>query len=152
MKMTEVPVEVEWKMQHYVFIESVGPFEQTAQKAWEKLHPLLPELAVSRKLLAFTSLFRVEPEMIYRAGVFVDKPPQSLPKELKYEMLEGGKYTKYILTGAYANLPDAWGKVFGSLSGSGISVRDDFFIENYANDPKVTPEEKLVTELMIPSI
>jgi effector-binding domain-containing protein len=29
-------------------------------------------------------------------------------------------------------------------------IRPAFAIENYPNDPKVTPEEKLITEILIP--
>ncbi len=32
-----------------------------------------------------------------------------------------------------------------------IPVRDDFFIEHYLNDPKVTAPEKLQTEISIPA-
>jgi len=30
-------------------------------------------------------------------------------------------------------------------------VRPDFAIENYANDPNVTPAEKLISEILIPT-
>jgi effector-binding domain-containing protein len=29
-------------------------------------------------------------------------------------------------------------------------VRDDFAIENYMNDPRVTPEDQLITHILIP--
>jgi effector-binding domain-containing protein len=32
-----------------------------------------------------------------------------------------------------------------------IQLRDDFAIENYVNDPDSTPEDKLVTEILIPT-
>jgi DNA gyrase inhibitor GyrI len=32
-----------------------------------------------------------------------------------------------------------------------IQVRDDFFIENYANDPRTTPEAELITQILIPT-
>jgi hypothetical protein len=32
-----------------------------------------------------------------------------------------------------------------------IPVRDDFYLENYVNDPKTTPEAQLVTEILIPT-
>jgi effector-binding domain-containing protein len=32
-----------------------------------------------------------------------------------------------------------------------IHLRDDFAIENYTNDPKTTPEEQLVTEILVPT-
>jgi effector-binding domain-containing protein len=31
-------------------------------------------------------------------------------------------------------------------------MRDDFAIENYVNDPRVTPPEQLITHIMIPIV
>ena len=33
-----------------------------------------------------------------------------------------------------------------------ILLRDDWNIENYVNDPWVTPEDQLVTEILFPSV
>jgi len=33
-----------------------------------------------------------------------------------------------------------------------IDVRDDFAIENYVNDPRVTPPGQLITQIMIPAV
>jgi len=33
-----------------------------------------------------------------------------------------------------------------------IQVRDDFNIENYVNDPKTTPEDQLITEILVPTV
>jgi hypothetical protein len=33
-----------------------------------------------------------------------------------------------------------------------IQLRDDYSIENYANDPDKTPESELITEIMIPIV
>jgi DNA gyrase inhibitor GyrI len=41
--------------------------------------------------------------------------------------------------------------VWNAVSEKGISVRDDFAIENYTNDPRVTPEDRLITEIMVPT-
>jgi effector-binding domain-containing protein len=30
-------------------------------------------------------------------------------------------------------------------------VRDDFAIENYMNDPRATPEDQLITHILIPT-
>ncbi len=38
MNLTEDPELVTWPATHYVFIEKIGPFQKTAQQAWQELH------------------------------------------------------------------------------------------------------------------
>jgi effector-binding domain-containing protein len=33
-----------------------------------------------------------------------------------------------------------------------LPVRDDYFLENYVNDPRTTPPEQLVTEILVPTL
>jgi hypothetical protein len=33
-----------------------------------------------------------------------------------------------------------------------LPLRDDYFLENYVNDPRSTPEDQLITEILVPSI
>jgi DNA gyrase inhibitor GyrI len=63
----------------------------------------------------------------------------------------GGKYSRFVLTGAYSHLPEASGRVWSIVAEKQIQVRDDFAVENYLSDPKTTPEEKLITEILIPT-
>jgi len=49
-------------------------------------------------------------------------------------------------------LPEASGRVFEMVEEKKIQMRDDFCIENYANDPRTTPEEQLITEILIPTV
>ena len=35
MNLTEVPEIVTWPEMHYVFMEKIGPFQNTAQQAWQ---------------------------------------------------------------------------------------------------------------------
>ena len=32
-----------------------------------------------------------------------------------------------------------------------IPLRDDYCIENYANDPRTTPEDQLISEILVPT-
>jgi hypothetical protein len=47
--------------------------------------------------------------------------------------------------------PAAYGVVFGMVDDGKIRMRDDYCPENDATDPRVTPEDKNVTEILIPS-
>jgi effector-binding domain-containing protein len=97
------------------------------------------------------SLYKVGPK-IYRAGVSVAAEPKNLPENLRYEKFKGGKYSKFVLTGSYANLPQASGRVFEIVAEKKIQMRDDYCIENYTTDPRTTPEDQLVTEILIPTV
>lgn len=144
------PTETNFPETHYVFIEAIGPLHNIAPKAWQDLHNELNKLkGVSIK--GYMSLYKIQPQMIYRAGVVVDRKPENLPDCFSYTNFQGGKYDKFTLTGSYSQLPEACGKVLKLMSEMNIRVRrDDFYIENYVNDPRYTPEEKLVTEIMVP--
>ena len=63
----------------------------------------------------------------------------------------GGKYSRFVLTGPYANLGQATGRVMEIIAQTKLPVREDFFIENYVNDPKTTPEDQLMTEILAPT-
>ena len=97
------------------------------------------------------SLFKVGPK-IYRAGVSLAAESANLPEGLQYARFKGGKYSRFVLTGPYSDLPEACGRVFEIVSEKKIELRDDFCIENYVNDPKTTPEQQLVTEILIPTV
>jgi effector-binding domain-containing protein len=151
MKLTQEPEIVTWPETHYIFIEKVGPFQNTAPQAWQELHPLVPGISEHNKITGYMSLYKTGPK-IYRAGLAFASEPTNLPANLKYEKFKGGKYSRFVLTGSYANLPEACGRVFAIVAEKKIQMRDDYCIENYANDPRVTPEDQLVTEILIPTV
>jgi DNA gyrase inhibitor GyrI len=149
MKLTEVPEIVTWPETHYAYVEKIGPFQDTAPQAWQSLHQLMPAIMEQNKITGYTSLYKVAPK-IYRAGVSVGEEPANLPEGVQYMRFNGGKYSRFILTGAYSNLPQASGRVFEIVAERKIQLRDDYCIENYTNGPRTTPEDQLVTEILIP--
>jgi len=151
MNLTEKPDISNWPVTHYVFIEKIGPFQETAQKAWQTLHENISEISKHCQIVGSMSLYKMEPQMIYRAGVVVNLKPASLPKGFQYEKFEGGKYSRFILTGSYSNLPEACGRVFEIVEQLKIQERSGFYIDNYVNDPRTTPEDQLITEILIPT-
>ena len=149
--LTEEPNIVTWPETHYVFLEKIGPFQETAPQAWQSLHQAVAGISEHHKITGYTSLYKVEPK-IYRAGVSLAAERKNLPAGLKYEKFNGGKYSRFVLTGSYANLPEASGRVFETVARKKIQMRDDYCIENYTNDPRTTPEDELVTEILIPTV
>src|ERR1700738_720352 len=146
MNLTENPEIVTWPETHYVYIEKAGPFMQNAGAAWQAAHALAPELRKNNRITKYTSLYKIGPQ-IYRAGFGLDGPPVQLPEGFKYELFPAGKYSRFLLTGPYTQLPQASGRVWRLVEETGIKTRDDFAIENYLNDPTSTPEDQLMTEI-----
>jgi effector-binding domain-containing protein len=151
MNLTETPVIVTWPETYYVFLEKVGPFQTTAPAAWGAVPKLIPGISEHNKITGYMSLYKVGPK-IYRAGVSVAAAAQQLPEGLAYEKFKGGKYMKFVLTGPYSDLPQASGRVFEIVAEKKIQLRDDYCIENYTTDPRVTPVDKLVTEILVPTV
>lgn len=150
MNLSVEPELVQWPEMHYVFVEKVGPFMQNAGQAWQSAHKLSGELTKNNQIIGYMSLYKVGPK-VYRAGFALAAEPVNLPDGLSYEKFPGGQYSKFVLKGSYMQLPQASGQVWSMTEEKGIPVRDDFAIENYKNDPKTTPEEELVTEILIPT-
>lgn len=150
MNLTEVPELMIWPETDYVFVDKVGPFQFNAPQAWGQAHELLPPLMAHNQVTGYLSLYKVLPQ-IYRAGFALEGPPQKLPEGLKYERFNGGRYSRFVLTGPYDLLPKASARVFEIVAERGIAQRDDFCIEYYVTDPRVTPPENLMTEILIPT-
>ncbi len=149
MPLNETPETVQWPQTHYVFLEKVGPFMQNAPAAWGEVHKLVPAIAEYNQITGYMSLYKAGPQ-IYRAGLAIAAPPSSLPEGLQYEMFPGGKYSRFTLTGSYMQLGPATGRAFELAAQLALPLRDDFNIENYTNDPRTTPVDDLVTQILFP--
>lgn len=150
MNLTEQPEIVDWPPTHYVFVEKTGATPRIAPEAWQALHALAPPLREHNQVKGGMSLYRMNPN-VYRAGFVMDSEPVKLPQGLAYEKFAGEKYSRFVLTGPYSDLPAASGRVWEIVNRSGGMVRGDYAIEHYLNDPFSTPPEKLVTEILIPT-
>jgi DNA gyrase inhibitor GyrI len=139
----------DWPPTHYVYVERLGAFTETAPEAWGYMHGLVPELETHNRITGYLSLYNAESKQ-YRAGVSVDAPPAALPEGLSYVFLPGGAYRRFILSGPYDDLPEANSRVFETIEAEHIKLRDDFFIERYATDPRLTPPERSITEILVP--
>jgi DNA gyrase inhibitor GyrI len=134
---------------HFVFVEKVGPFEVNAPQAWQNAHALVPELVKRNEIVGFLSLYKREPQ-IYRAGFALAAAPVELPAGMGYEQFSGGKYVRFVLIGSYSNMPAASGRAWSDFEEKGFPARDAFAVEQYMNDPRVTPEDQLITHILIP--
>jgi AraC family transcriptional regulator len=141
---------------HFIFLERRGPFSETAPSAWEALFPTLGGQIDHKNITEVLGLGRIErtptgkETMIYQAGVTVGSAPDAPVKGLQYKKIESGKYARFVLTGPYSQIGVAFSKIFQTLAEQKVALREDFCIEKYLNDPQVTPEDQLMTELLIP--
>jgi hypothetical protein len=92
MNLTQEPEIVTWPETQYVFLEKIGPFQNTAPQAWQNLHQLISGISEHSKITGYLSLYKVQPK-IYRAGVSLAAEPVKLPAGLRYSKFEGGKYS-----------------------------------------------------------
>jgi len=150
MNLTQEPELVQWPETHYVFVEKIGPFSQTAPQAWQELHKHLPAVLEKNEITSHFSLYDMNSKT-YRAGVALSAPPVELPAGLAYEIFSGGKYSRLTYTGPYTGLPVVSGRAWEIAAEKQIPLRDGFAIENYVNDPATTPEEQLITEILFPT-
>ncbi len=134
---------------HYVFVERRGDIPENAPQAWGELHANLAAISAENTVTGYLSLYRMDDE-IYRAGVSVTAPPRQLPAGFRYEAFAGGKYRKWVLRGPYSQLGAATGQAIAAARELGLPLRDDYSIEHYVNDPRTTPEDELITEILFP--
>jgi AraC-like DNA-binding protein/DNA gyrase inhibitor GyrI len=140
---------------HYAFLEKQGPFAEVAPPLWDELHPLLKRMD-EREIREFLGVSGVdksapgEEAMIYQAGVALADRPDTLPPGMQQRSIPAGKYARFVLTGPYAHIGRAFSTIFKTLEEKKVTLRPEFCIENYVNDPKETPEDQLKTELLVP--
>jgi GyrI-like small molecule binding domain len=151
MNLTEVPEIITWPETHYVYVERVGPFQTNAPQAWQGLHTFVARIAEHNQITGYTSFYKVGPQ-VYRAGVSLAAAAERLPEGVQYTRFRGGKFSRFVLTGPYSDLPEASGRVQAIITQTGLPLRDDYFIENYRNDPRTTAPEQLITEILVPTV
>lgn len=157
MNLTSNPEMVTRPTTHYVFLQRQGPFAEIAPPTWEAMFPILADQIEQQDILEFLGLSGIdrtklgEDAMIYQAGVALRHPPAAPLKGLQYRKIEAGKYARFLLIGIYSHIWSAFDQVFKTLAEKKIALREEFCMENYLNDPKVTPEDQLQTEILIPA-
>lgn len=140
---------------HYLFLEKLGPFAEVAPPLWEELMPHLERIdqRTVREFLGVSGVDKSragEDAMIYQAGVALNHKPANIPAGLKEKSIKSGRYARFLLTGPYTQIWPAFDHIFKTLAEKKVALRPEYCIENYLNDPRVTPEDQLKTELLVP--
>jgi DNA gyrase inhibitor GyrI len=138
-----------------VYLEKLGPFSKTAPLAWKEFWSIAAGQLGQGKNSSMVGLSWIDETkagdaaFIYQAGVLLVEKPDRIPNGLQVRLLKEGKYARFLLTGAYSQLPIAYPFAFSILEKENVAVRKDFCLEKYLNSMD-TPEENLKTEILIP--
>lgn len=141
---------------HYVFLQKTGPYSEIAPATWGEFFRLQGGALRPEEIRGVLGLSTVDKDkngeeaMIYQAGFAVAARPAAVPKGLQYREIKAGKYARFLLTGPYSQMSAGFGQVFRNLSENSVALRGDYCVENYLNDPRNTPEEQLLTEILVP--
>jgi effector-binding domain-containing protein len=133
-----------------VFLEKTGHIPLIAQGAWQAVEKFAPQVGAAGQIAGACALYKCGPD-IYRAGYILTERPASVPDGLSYEEVPGGKYARFVLHGPYSQLPEATSTAFKLVAEKQLPLRDGFNIENYVTDPRTTPPEQSITELLFPA-
>jgi len=142
---------------HYVFLERRGPYSEVAPPTWNDFFARLDGQVEHNTIVEHLGLSGMdrkatgEDAMIYQAGVSLPTAPSSPIKGLQYRKIESGKYARFVLTGPYSHIWAAFTQIFKTVADKKLKLREEYCIENYLNDPKLTPEDELKTELLLPA-
>lgn len=149
MPLNEVPEEVHLPEAHYVHVQKTGPFQEVVYACWVEFMGKVSQLPSDVKVDSNFALYKPA-ESIYCAGAGVSAEPLSLPEGLAHLLFEGGKYCCFSHLGAYSDLSQSRDRVLELIKEQDIATREGFFVQRYANSPDSTPEEALVTHIMVP--
>ncbi|GHU48340.1 hypothetical protein FACS1894120_6740 [Clostridia bacterium] len=69
--------------------------------------------------------------------------------EIYASKIPGGKCVMATVKGSYSRIPEAWSKFFGDVIAGGLNIAGSPR-DHYLNDPSTTPEDDLITNIMIP--
>jgi DNA gyrase inhibitor GyrI len=149
LNLTHEPETVHFPASHYVYVERVGNIPANAPQAWKTVENFAAALMPRNQITGAIALYKTGPG-IYRAGFLLTAPPVDLPGGLTYQKIDGGRYARFTLTGSFTQLPEATSRAFAIVAEKNISLRDDFNIEQYVTDPRTTPADQNVTEILFP--
>ena len=151
MPLNEDTKEVEWAPTHYVCVKKIGSFDETAPACWGEFKAQVSAAVPPIKGLLNFTLYQTSPECVYCAGSSVESVPAELPVGFEYIHFIGGKYLQFTLTGSYSQFPEAMGRLFHLVKERNVAVRENaYFVEHYVNSPDTTPEEELLTYILVP--
>ncbi len=139
-----------------LFVEDEGLFEEIAPLVWQKFLSKITQSPYMEKATEFLGISYVEASDLgtskytYRAAIAIPELFDGVELSLASADLAGGRYAKFTLKGPYTGVWPAFKKAFAWLNEHDYELADGPCLENYLNDPNITPEDDLLTEIIIP--
>ena len=139
-----------------VFARAVGPYQQAAQQAWQRLCLWTGPRGLHGPNTLCLGICHDDPDVTppdkirYDAAITVSRPvaPEG---DIGVQELPPGRYAVTTHHGPYEKLAATWGQLCGQwLPRSGHRLRGAASFEIYRNDPNSTRPEDLVTDLYAP--
>ena len=133
-------------------VSTGGRFDEIAPPVWEKFLSVLGEGGQDLSRSEFLGISYVDKDENhhYKAAITVPSDVKITLPQLKQEKLEKSKYAKFLLKGSYDGVWPAFDFAFKKLNEMELELADFPCLENYINDPRETPEDELLTEILIP--
>lgn len=156
LNLTENPeIVVRKKTNVFTITEEGGPFPEIAPVAWQKflqiLVPANQDVSQSEFLgVSYIETIKQSAKHVYKVALSCPENKKLEFSNLKKETLPEGKYLKFTLKGSYQGVWPAFDRIYKYISENGLELAEGPCLENYINDPNVTPEKDLLTELLVP--
>jgi effector-binding domain-containing protein len=157
LNITTTPEIITFPSTLFLYLEKTGPFIQKAPLAWREFWQIAGGKFAPDQIAGMAGLGRIDSTktgdeaFIYQAGFLLQSTPNTMPAGLQLRTIPQATYARFVLTGPYSQLAAAYPAIFTIIEQEKVPVRsDDFCIERYLNDPQITPEPELVTEILIP--
>ncbi len=130
-----------------------GPVAEIPQ-AWGRLQGWLAARGLHDEVEFAAGLCEKAPneagEIIYRAGVAL-RAAVAASDGVEIVVAPGGRYARHRHVGPYSGIAAAFQKLYRDwLPASGHQPDDRPTLDICRNDPRVTPEPELVTDLLLP--
>ncbi len=154
--MTPEPEIINFESRAYMYLQKFGPFMKTAPGAWQEFWGICGQLLGMLSIDKMAGLSRIDEsktddsKFIYQAGVFLKSKPNNVPSKVLIRDTKAGKYAKFLLTGSYQQLAQAYPEAYEIIKRKNLKLRDEFCAEIYLNTPQDTAEADLKTEILIP--
>jgi AraC family transcriptional regulator len=135
----------------YSFSADDTTFKDAAQVAWQEFLKIIPTVKEDLSQSEFLGVGEMSGDTCsYRAAISIPTNPNAEVANLIKEDIPASKYAKFLLKGSYDGIWYAFDKAFKFINESEFEISSAPCLELYLNDPNTTPENELLTEILIP--
>jgi AraC family transcriptional regulator len=126
-------------------------FRDAAQVAWQEFLQIIPTITEDLSQSEFLGVGEmVNDTCSYRAAISIPTNKDAQVDKLNRVVIPKSRYAKFLLKGSYDGVWFAFDKAFKFINESEHEIGEAPSLEVYLNDPSTTPEDELLTEILIP--